>query len=68
MKDTFEIPRAEEELYDLENDPNELTNLISDPAYYKTVSEMRTKLNDWMERTNDPLLKGKIPHPKGQKY
>ena len=68
MKDTFEISRAEEELYDLENDPNELTNLISDPAYYKTVSEMRTKLNDWMERTNDPLLKGKIPHPKGQKY
>lgn len=68
MKDTFEIPRAEEELYDLENDPNELTNLISNPAYYKTVSEMRTKLNNWMERTNDPLLKGKIPHPRGQKY
>ena len=68
MKDTFEIPRAEEELYDLENDPNELTNLISDPAYHKTVSEMRMKLNDWMERTNDPLLKGKIPHPRGQKY
>jgi len=68
MMDTFEIPRAEEELYDLENDPNELTNLSSDPAYYKTVSEMRTKLNDWMERTNDPLLKGKIPHPRGQKY
>lgn len=68
MKNTFEIPRAEEELYDLENDPNELTNLISNPAYYKTVSEMRTKLNDWMERTNDPLLKGKIPHPRGQKY
>jgi len=68
MKDTFEIHRAEEELYNLENDPNELTNLINDPAYNKTISEMRTKLNDWMERTNDPLLKGKIPHPKGQKY
>ncbi|MHA2392409.1 MAG: sulfatase family protein [Promethearchaeota archaeon] len=53
-------PREEEELYDLENDPNEQTNLIKDPVHTKILTELRQKLMDWMIKTQDPLLQGKI--------
>jgi len=64
MKETYAKPSLEEELYDLEKDPNEKNNLIDDPSYKNIAAELRAKLNDWMERTNDPILKGKIDHPK----
>jgi len=60
LKDKIKMKRAEEELYDLKNDPNEVTNLINDPAYEAVLIELRQKLVDWMNETNDPLLKGKI--------
>jgi len=34
------------ELYDLEKDPNEMTNLINDPSYKKIVSKLKQDLND----------------------
>ena len=44
-----------DELYDLEQDPHELINLIDDPAY----AEIRDRLHDWlladMDRIQDPL-------------
>jgi len=46
----------EDELYDLEDDPHELHNLIQHPAYQNEVREMRLKLKDWMEETDDPAL------------
>lgn len=49
----FVTKRPEEELYDLERDPHELTNLASDPAHADQLTEMRGLLNDWMSRTND---------------
>lgn len=69
MKDKFKQPRAREELFDLENDSNELNNLINDPDYKIIADDLRRRLNEWMVRTNDPLLKGDIPHPlkKGNK-
>jgi hypothetical protein len=27
------------------------------------ASELRQKLDAWMERTNDPILKGRVKHP-----
>jgi len=60
LKDKIKMKRAEEELYDLKNDPNEVTNLINDLAYEAVLIELRQKLVDWMNETNDPLLKGKI--------
>ena len=33
-----------DELYDLERDPYEITNVIGQPAYRETVSELRTRL------------------------
>ncbi|NIA15080.1 MAG: sulfatase-like hydrolase/transferase [Nitrospiraceae bacterium] len=36
------------ELYDLENDPHEETNLYEDPRHADTVREMKDRLLDWM--------------------
>jgi arylsulfatase A-like enzyme len=60
LKEKIKHERFEEELYDLEKDPNEANNLINNPAYEKIQFELRQKLLDWMKETNDPLLKGKI--------
>jgi arylsulfatase A-like enzyme len=56
----IQTPRVKEELYDLGEDPQERNNLIDDPRYQKKLEELRSKLNHWMIRTKDPLLKGKI--------
>ena len=60
LKDKIKTKRAEEELYDLKNDPNEDNNLINDPAYEAVLIELRQNLVNWMKKTNYPLLKGKI--------
>jgi N-sulfoglucosamine sulfohydrolase len=52
--------RPTEEFYDLEDDPNEQNNLIDNPNYEEIIKELKDKLIDWMRRTEDPLLKGKI--------
>jgi arylsulfatase A-like enzyme len=39
------------ELYDLENDPNEMKNLIENPSYRDTVKKMANELWDWLEQT-----------------
>ena len=56
---------AREELYDLEFDPNEQRNLATDAAHQDTLADLKGRLNEWMQRTQDPLLKGPIPLPKG---
>ena len=48
--------RCVEELYDLENDPNCLHNLIDIPEHQPLVEGMRTELREWMLETEDPLL------------
>ncbi len=55
--------RPKEELYDLEKDPIEKNNLIKDPNYKDIVRELRAKLEYWMKRTNDPLIKGRVDPP-----
>lgn len=54
----FATPKPEEELYDLKNDPYELTNLADRPELQDTLSHMRSVLNDWIHETNDL---GQIP-------
>ncbi len=39
------------ELYDLQNDPQEMNNLIRNPEYTKLSEELRNKLFDWIEGT-----------------
>ena len=42
-----------DELYDLENDPYELDNLIGDPACESILSDMRARLLCWQQKTGD---------------
>jgi arylsulfatase A-like enzyme len=44
------------ELYDLETDPGERTNLINDPAYAGVQTELHGRLLAWMETEGDYLL------------
>ncbi|TXT60131.1 MAG: Sulfatase [Promethearchaeota archaeon] len=60
-QESYKEPRSMEELYDLEKDPNEKENLFNDGAYQEILYELRTKLFAWMEKTDDPLLTGKVP-------
>jgi N-sulfoglucosamine sulfohydrolase len=65
MKKRYKKKREMEELYDLEMDPLEKMNLIEDPNYAQVANELRASLKQWMKKTNDPLLKGKIKPPPG---
>ncbi len=56
---------ASEQLYDLVFDPNEANNLADDPTKDAVLKGLRGRLQNWMERTNDPLLKGPVPAPHG---
>ncbi len=60
-------PLPHEDLYDLIFDPAERHNLAADSASAPTLNEMRGRLDAWMKRTNDPLLKGPVPLPPGAK-
>ncbi len=42
-----------EELYDSENDPHMINNIIDDPQYADVVKRMRKQLRDWMLETRD---------------
>ena len=48
--------RVLEEFYDVQNDPNCLVNLISDPAYQHEISELRRDLEEWLREMKDPVL------------
>jgi N-sulfoglucosamine sulfohydrolase len=45
--------RPAEELYDVENDPHCLNNLIDDPAYAELKAELSTRLDAWMKSQGD---------------
>ena len=45
--------RPEEELYDLINDPYELHNLTTEPAFKEKLEELRTIVDKWIADTND---------------
>lgn len=53
--------RPYEELYDLDNDVYETTNLADDPDYEHVCKQLQGRLVRWMEHTNDPLLDGPVP-------
>jgi N-sulfoglucosamine sulfohydrolase len=57
------VPR--EQLFDVILDPNETRNLAADPTYVNTLTEMRGRLDAWMKRTDDPLLRGPVKAPEG---
>ena len=44
---------GEDELYDLENDPQEKRNLIDEPSLVPVVTEMQRKMLRWLQETSD---------------
>jgi hypothetical protein len=55
--------RAGEELYDLTVDPAETDNRLANPSLTEVRDQLRRRLEQWMQDTNDPLLKGPIVRP-----
>ncbi|MHB1699404.1 MAG: sulfatase family protein [Acidobacteriaceae bacterium] len=55
----------EEELYDLIFDPAEQNDLAKNEDHAAVLQEMRGRLDRWMKRTDDPLLRGPIALPPG---
>lgn len=55
----------QEQLYDLLFDPNEMNNLVNDPACAAVLGELRSQLHAWMHATGDPLLQGPLVWPEG---
>ncbi len=43
------------QLFDLENDPHELTNLAEEPAHAETVTEMMALLQEWQQAKRDTV-------------
>ena len=65
------LPRDEEELFDVQKDPQEFVNLAANPEYAAIKQELAAKVADWMKTTDDPLLDGPIPdmmNPWPEKY
>jgi N-sulfoglucosamine sulfohydrolase len=57
------VPR--EQLFDAIFDPNETRNLAAEPTYAQALTQMRGRLEAWMKRTDDPLLRGPVKAPEG---
>ncbi len=47
--------RVVEELYDVENDPDCLVNLATNPEFRQQLEEMSGRLGEWMAKTGDPV-------------
>lgn len=48
--------RPREELFDLKKDPHQMHNVATDPAYAKTVADLRERLLNELHRSGDPRV------------
>jgi N-sulfoglucosamine sulfohydrolase len=55
----------QEQLYDMVLDPAEGRNLAGDPAHEEVLSGLSDRLTEWMQDTDDPLLRGDVAPPPG---
>jgi arylsulfatase A-like enzyme len=65
VHDPLSPPAELDELYDLEADPAELTNVAADPANAGVVAEMRDRLEAWRTSTGDEPV---VPLPGPEHY
>lgn len=50
-----------DELYDLENDPDEKKNLYDDPKQAEIRDQLQKRLTEWQQSIKDPILGKQIP-------
>ncbi|MFC1712182.1 sulfatase [Candidatus Poribacteria bacterium] len=63
MGDEHLEPRPPVELYDLQKDPWETENLVGRLELADVESDLASRLQSFMEETDDPILRGPIPRP-----
>ncbi|HKK48360.1 MAG TPA: sulfatase/phosphatase domain-containing protein, partial [Alkalispirochaeta sp.] len=61
----YQFPLYAVQLYDLNLDPLERVNVADDPEYASVRAALEQRLDQWMRRTDDPLLDGDVPLPPG---
>lgn len=49
----FRTSKPPEELFDCQNDPHELHNIIDDPEYADKLAELRAEMDRWLEAIGD---------------
>lgn len=59
--DLFRFPREAEELYDRNNDPHQLNNLILDPKYKRKLKKLRKVMDKWQKLTGDSVAENFVP-------
>ena len=74
-REYYTTNRPSEELYDLQKDPHEQNNLVNNKLYRRSADSnvpykyegvldtLRGHLNDWMVKTEDPILNGEVAAP-----
>ncbi|MEM7396926.1 MAG: heparan N-sulfatase, partial [Verrucomicrobiota bacterium] len=60
--------RPADELYDLKKDPGQIVNVAADPAYAKTLKELKERLFAELKKTGDPRATGTGPDFDSYKY
>ena len=60
------LDRAEEQLFDMENDPGEMVNVAGEPAYQDVLLDHRKKLTKWTATENDTKGKGYLAMLSGE--
>jgi N-sulfoglucosamine sulfohydrolase len=50
--------RPAEELFDVTKDPDDLHNVVTDPAYADAKQKVAAQLDQWMKDTADPMVSG----------
>lgn len=53
QRDVFVAPRPVEELYRVVDDPDQLNNLVHDPAHVEALRRLRDVMARWREETSD---------------
>ena len=61
----FDSACSQQLLFDLYFDPGEKRNLVEERSYQQIYRNLDTRLQTWMEQTDDSLLKGEVPKPEG---
>ena len=59
-------PMAKEMFFDLDADPAERINLVGNPEYESEYLRHAAALDDWMVRTDDPMLRGENMYTLGR--
>ena len=65
VKARYSDPLPEENLYDIQTDPDELCNQAANDEFDAIKTDLKNRLFDFLEKTGDPILRGPVPNKTG---